>query len=75
MAANRIVITSFGSSAVPDPCHTIFERISSIFQENTMNDNTSISIYPFGDEFYAFTEWPVIQRFYVKNSFFFILEK
>lgn len=25
-AANRIVITEFGTKAVPDPCHTIFDR-------------------------------------------------
>ncbi|XP_026315557.1 carotenoid isomerooxygenase-like isoform X2 [Hyposmocoma kahamanoa] len=26
-AANRIVVTEFGTKAVPDPCHTIFDRI------------------------------------------------
>jgi len=25
-AANRIVVTEFGTSAVPDPCNTIFQR-------------------------------------------------
>jgi carotenoid isomerooxygenase len=26
MAAQRIVVTEFGTSAVPDPCQTIFQR-------------------------------------------------
>jgi len=29
----------------------------------TMSDNAMISVYPFGDEMYAFTEFPVIHRF------------
>jgi len=28
-----------------------------------MSDNAMISVYPFGDEMYAFTEFPVIHRF------------
>jgi hypothetical protein len=28
-----------------------------------MSDNAMISVYPFGDELYAFTEFPVIHRF------------
>lgn len=27
-----------------------------------MSDNAMISVYPFGDEFYTFTESPVIHR-------------
>jgi hypothetical protein len=26
MAAQRIVVTEFGTKAVPDPCQTIFQR-------------------------------------------------
>lgn len=62
VAANRIVMNSYGTSVVPDPCHTIFQRISSIFTEDSGTDNANISIYPMGDEFYAFTECPIIQR-------------
>lgn len=62
MAANRIVATSYGTRVVPDPCHTIFDRIASIFEENIPNDNTNISIYPMGDELFAYTECPIIQR-------------
>lgn len=62
MAANRIVVNSYGTKVVPDPCHTIFQRISSVFTEDVGTDNANISIYPMGDEFYAFTECPIIQR-------------
>lgn len=63
MSANRIVVTSYGTKTVPDPCHTIFQRISSIFLDDPVNDNSNISIYPLGDEFYAFTECPIIHRY------------
>lgn len=60
-AAKRIVFTEFGTKAVPDPCQSIFQRISAVFNiEET--DNSMISIYPFGDEFYTFTETPYIHR-------------
>ncbi|XP_063218959.1 carotenoid isomerooxygenase isoform X2 [Bacillus rossius redtenbacheri] len=62
-AANRIVFTEFGTKAVPDPCQTIFNRISAVFSpDETMSDNAMISVYPFGDELYTFTEIPVIHR-------------
>ena len=32
-----------------------------------MSDNAMISVYPFGDELYAFTEFPVIHRFDIKT--------
>ncbi|KAF5305094.1 hypothetical protein FQA39_LY09356 [Lamprigera yunnana] len=61
--ANRIVVTDFGTSSVPDPCHTIFKRVASYFEryKNT-SDNAMISIYPFGDELYTFTESPFIHK-------------
>ncbi|XP_012269184.2 carotenoid isomerooxygenase isoform X2 [Athalia rosae] len=62
-AAQRIVFTEFGTKAVPDPCQCIFSRVASIFNiEKSMADNSMISIYPFGDEFYAFTEAPFMHR-------------
>ncbi|KXJ70865.1 hypothetical protein RP20_CCG022271 [Aedes albopictus] len=63
-AAQRIVVTEFGTSAVPDPCHTIFHKIAAIFRKPGENnsDNAMISIYPFGDEYFAFTESPIIHK-------------
>ncbi|KAJ0175416.1 hypothetical protein K1T71_008575 [Dendrolimus kikuchii] len=63
LAANRIVVTEFGTKSVPDPCHTIFDRVAGLFKPGeSMSDNAMISLYPFGDEIYAFTEGPIIHR-------------
>lgn len=62
-AANRIVVTEFGTSSIPDPCESIFKRISTVFQfADSYSDNALISIYPFNDELYAMTEFPVIHK-------------
>ncbi|XP_026733290.1 carotenoid isomerooxygenase [Trichoplusia ni] len=62
-AANRIVVTEFGTKSAPDPCHTIFDRVAAFFNPGEhMSDNAMISVYPFGDEVYAFTEGPIIHR-------------
>ncbi|KOB70760.1 putative carotinoid oxygenase [Operophtera brumata] len=46
-AANRIVVT----------------EVAAIFKPGeSLSDNAMISVYPFGDEIYAFTEGPVIHR-------------
>lgn len=60
MAAQRIVVSEFGTRSVPDPCHTIFQRIGAMFAPGEWSDNAMISIYPIGDEYFAFTEYPII---------------
>ncbi|GAB0096141.1 Carotenoid isomerooxygenase [Sergentomyia squamirostris] len=63
-AAQRIVVTEFGTKAVPDPCQSIFSRFSSIFHPGEMgSDNAMITVYPFGDDMFAFAETPVMFRF------------
>lgn len=38
-------------------------RIAAVFSGGeSMTDNSMISVYPFGDEFYTFTEAPFIHR-------------
>ncbi|KAL1123020.1 hypothetical protein AAG570_002108 [Ranatra chinensis] len=61
-AAKRIVISEFGTEGVPDPCHTIFDKLSAFFHPQEVSDNCMISIYPFADELYTFSEYPVIHR-------------
>ncbi|XP_068152900.1 carotenoid isomerooxygenase [Drosophila tropicalis] len=61
-AAQRIVVTEFGTASVPDPCHTIFDKFAAIFRPDSGTDNSMISIYPFGDEYYTFTETPFMHR-------------
>ncbi|XP_045495343.1 carotenoid isomerooxygenase-like [Colias croceus] len=61
--ANRIVVQEFATKAVPDPCRTIFDKFSSVFNPaDHLTDNAVISVYPFGDEMYALTEVPLIYR-------------
>lgn len=37
--------------------------MSALFSwKGNQSDNAMISVYPFGDELYAFTEWPIIHR-------------
>ncbi|KAJ3624233.1 hypothetical protein MTP99_017875 [Tenebrio molitor] len=68
-AANRIVVTEFGTKAVPDPCRSIFQRVAAIFNPKSedISDNSMISVYPFGDEMYAFGEIPIIHRINPEN--------
>ncbi|XP_069356352.1 LOW QUALITY PROTEIN: carotenoid isomerooxygenase-like [Maniola hyperantus] len=54
--AQRIVVSEFGTRSVPDPCHTIFDRIASVFTPTMLSDNAGVSVFPFGDEVYALTE-------------------
>ncbi|XP_066996131.2 carotenoid isomerooxygenase [Anabrus simplex] len=62
-AAQRIVVTEFGTKAAPDPCQSIFQRVAAMFTPGeSISDNAMISVYPFGDEFYTFTESPIIHR-------------
>ncbi|KAF7283906.1 hypothetical protein GWI33_022737 [Rhynchophorus ferrugineus] len=63
LASNRLMITEFGTRAAPDPCHTIFRKVATLFDlKANMSDNAMISLYPFGDEIYAFNEIPFIHR-------------
>ncbi|KAK9307101.1 hypothetical protein QLX08_002434 [Tetragonisca angustula] len=61
-AAQRIVVTEFGTKAVPDPCRNIFQRVAALFKPEDDSDNSMISVYPFGDEYYTFAETTVIHR-------------
>ncbi|XP_072938573.1 carotenoid isomerooxygenase-like [Epargyreus clarus] len=61
--AQRILFTEFGTKSVPDPCHTIFDRLASVFKiGGHLTDNTMVSVYPFGDEIYTLTEVSTIHR-------------
>ncbi|KAJ8021498.1 Beta,beta-carotene 9',10'-oxygenase [Holothuria leucospilota] len=58
MAQNRIVISGFGTSAVPDPCKSIFSRFFSYFQPPPASDNCNVNYMQIGEDFYALTESP-----------------
>lgn len=61
MRANRIVVSEFGTRALPDPCKAIWHRFMSHFTPE-MTDNDSVNIYPVADQLYAATETKFIRR-------------
>ncbi|XP_046459953.1 carotenoid isomerooxygenase-like isoform X2 [Daphnia pulex] len=62
-AAGQLVVPEFTTPAAPDPCKSIFHRISSLFVlDQVVSDNAMISIYPLGKDLYAFAETPFIHR-------------
>jgi carotenoid isomerooxygenase len=36
--------------------------VAALFKPDETSDNTMISVYPFGDEYYTFTEAPVMHK-------------
>uniref|UniRef100_A0A1I7TZ04 Beta,beta-carotene 9',10'-oxygenase n=2 Tax=Caenorhabditis tropicalis TaxID=1561998 RepID=A0A1I7TZ04_9PELO len=61
--AQRIVAGSFGTSAFPDPCKSIFSRFfSSFIPSDDKHDNANVAFTPVGDGLYACTETPHMYR-------------
>ncbi|CAG7728634.1 unnamed protein product, partial [Allacma fusca] len=59
MAADRIVVSEFGTAAFPDPCKTIFQRFQTKFRKlsgKDLSDSCSVSVGYYGDQLYAMTE-------------------
>ncbi|XP_067124559.1 carotenoid-cleaving dioxygenase, mitochondrial-like [Centruroides vittatus] len=67
MAAQRIVVSEFGTTAFPDPCKTLYQRISSIFSPGEMTDNDLIHFTKYADDIYACTETKYIRKIDVKT--------
>ncbi|XP_023562390.1 beta,beta-carotene 9',10'-oxygenase isoform X3 [Octodon degus] len=55
-AQNRIIISEFGTLALPDPCKNIFQRFMSRFETPTMTDNTSVNYVQYKGDYYMSTE-------------------
>ncbi|XP_053449686.1 carotenoid-cleaving dioxygenase, mitochondrial isoform X2 [Nycticebus coucang] len=58
-AQNRIVISEFGTLALPDPCKNVFERFVSRFelpQNAAMTDNTSVNYVQYKGDYYVSSE-------------------
>nr|XP_045001378.1 beta,beta-carotene 9',10'-oxygenase isoform X5 [Jaculus jaculus] len=53
---NRIVISEFGTLALPDPCKNIFERFMSKFEMPAMTDNTNVNYVQYKGDYYLSTE-------------------
>ncbi|XP_008063759.1 beta,beta-carotene 9',10'-oxygenase isoform X1 [Carlito syrichta] len=65
-AQNRIVISEFGTLALPDPCKNVFERFMSKFElpgklqvivnSDAMSDNTNVNYVQYKGDYYISTE-------------------
>ncbi|RWS08685.1 beta:beta-carotene 9' [Dinothrombium tinctorium] len=63
MACNRIVVSEFGTEAVPDPCKTLLDRFMAYFTiDKLFSDNDLVNIVEISDELYALSETPFITK-------------
>lgn len=53
---DRIVISEFGTLALPDPCKNVFERFMSKFEPPAMTDNTNVNYVRYKGDYYISTE-------------------
>uniref|UniRef100_H0VFN5 Carotenoid-cleaving dioxygenase, mitochondrial n=1 Tax=Cavia porcellus TaxID=10141 RepID=H0VFN5_CAVPO len=61
-AQNRIVISEFGTLALPDPCKNIFERFMSKFEMTAMTDNTNVNYVRYKGDYYMSTETNLMNK-------------
>ncbi|XP_054549074.1 carotenoid-cleaving dioxygenase, mitochondrial isoform X3 [Talpa occidentalis] len=53
---DRIVISEFGTLALPDPCKNVFERFMSKFVPPAISDNTNVNYVRYKGDYYVSTE-------------------
>lgn len=53
---NRIMISEFGTLALPDPCKNVFERFMSKFELPVTTDNTNVNYVQYKGDYYVSTE-------------------
>uniref|UniRef100_A0A8C6V2C6 Beta-carotene 15, 15-dioxygenase 2, like n=1 Tax=Neogobius melanostomus TaxID=47308 RepID=A0A8C6V2C6_9GOBI len=59
---NRIVMSEFGTLALPDPCKNIFARFFSRFQMPEATDNASVNFVKYKGDYYVSTETNYMRR-------------
>ncbi|KAG9261489.1 beta,beta-carotene 9',10'-oxygenase-like [Astyanax mexicanus] len=59
---NRIVVSEFGTLAMPDPCKNIFARFFSRFQIPKSTDNAGVSFVKYKGDFYVSTETTYMRK-------------
>uniref|UniRef100_A0A8C3AS17 Beta-carotene 15, 15-dioxygenase 2, like n=1 Tax=Cyclopterus lumpus TaxID=8103 RepID=A0A8C3AS17_CYCLU len=59
---NRIVVSEFGTLALPDPCKNIFARFFSRFQIPKATDNASVNFVTYKGDYYVSTETNYMRR-------------
>uniref|UniRef100_A0A4W3HCV4 Carotenoid-cleaving dioxygenase, mitochondrial n=1 Tax=Callorhinchus milii TaxID=7868 RepID=A0A4W3HCV4_CALMI len=55
-AYNRIMVSEFGTLAMPDPCKSIFERFMSRFEMLKPTDNDNVNFVLYKGDYYVSTE-------------------
>ncbi|KAF3823578.1 hypothetical protein GH733_007046, partial [Mirounga leonina] len=53
---DRIVVSEFGTLALPDPCKNVFERFMSKFELPAMTDNTNVNYVRYKGDYYVSSE-------------------
>uniref|UniRef100_A0A2K5X5P5 Carotenoid-cleaving dioxygenase, mitochondrial n=1 Tax=Macaca fascicularis TaxID=9541 RepID=A0A2K5X5P5_MACFA len=65
-AKNRIVMSEFGTLAIPDPCKNVFERFMSRFElpgkAAAMTDNTNVNYVRYKGDYYLCTETNLMNK-------------
>ncbi|KAI4895577.1 hypothetical protein NFI96_015671, partial [Prochilodus magdalenae] len=59
---NRIVVSEFGTLAMPDPCKNFFQRFLSRFEVQKSTDNASVSFVQYKGDYYVSTETKFMHR-------------
>ncbi|XP_060719086.1 carotenoid-cleaving dioxygenase, mitochondrial-like isoform X2 [Tachysurus vachellii] len=59
---NRIVVSEFGTLALPDPCKNIFQRFMSFFEMTKPTDNANVNFVKYKGDYYVSTETNFIHK-------------
>ncbi|KAI1727196.1 retinal pigment epithelial membrane protein [Ditylenchus destructor] len=63
LAAERIVVSEFGTRSFPDPCKNIFSRLFTyLFAGSESTDNGVVNFLEYSDTVYAVTETPLMTK-------------
>ncbi|XP_004076379.1 beta,beta-carotene 9',10'-oxygenase [Oryzias latipes] len=64
---DRIVMSEFGTLAMPDPCKNFFQRFLSRFEMIEPTDNASVSFVKYKGDFYVSTETNFMHKVNLEN--------
>uniref|UniRef100_A0A8C1H1T5 Carotenoid-cleaving dioxygenase, mitochondrial n=1 Tax=Cyprinus carpio TaxID=7962 RepID=A0A8C1H1T5_CYPCA len=59
---NRIIVSEFGTLALPDPCKNFFQRFLSRFEMPKPTDNASVNFVKYKGDYYVSTETNYMHR-------------
>ncbi|XP_053125224.1 carotenoid-cleaving dioxygenase, mitochondrial isoform X2 [Hemicordylus capensis] len=59
---NRIMVSEFGTLAMPDPCKSIFERFLSRFEMAKSTDNCNVNYVVYKGDYYVSTETNLMHK-------------